>query len=323
MHIKYNFEFKIESSKGNGFIMRIKTTALSTAVTMALGLSFTASAQTASEVVDSLKNKAINATESFVEGVSLKGLDSIFDKAELNMEFNDGTPEFELGALKAYDESNTNAFLFNQIGINRYDSRTTLNLGLGYRILNADQTWMGGVNAFYDQEFPDNHKRSSVGVELVSSALQLRANKYHAITGFITDKSGTNQSALDGSDASIKIALPYLPGAFAEYTKYEWKGLEGAVDAKGKKYALSGNLSDNLSLNVIRTDYDDASTKDKNRIELSYNWNFGNESKRPTAFNTTNTAYQLTKLTTQKYDLVERENRIVKQKKFSAAVSGF
>lgn len=302
---------------------KIKTAALSALVTAALSLPLTSNAQTVSEVVNSLKNKAIDATESFVEGVSLKGLNSIFDKAELNMEFNDGTPEFEIGVLKAYDEDNPNAYLFNQIGINRYDSRTTLNLGLGYRMLNADQTWMGGVNAFYDQEFPDNHKRSSVGVELISSTVQLRANKYHAITGFITDKSGTNQSALDGNDASLKVALPYLPGAFFEYTKYKWKAVEGGADTKGKKYALGGALSENLSLNIIRTDYDHALTKDKNRVELSYNWNFGNESKRPTVFNTTPTAYQLTKLTTQKYDLVERENRIAKQKKFSATASGF
>ena len=304
-------------------IKPLKTTVLSAGVTLALGLSFSANAQTASQVVDSLKNKAVSATESFVEGASLKGLNSIFDKAELNMEFNDGSPEFELGALKAYDEANPNAFLFNQIGINRFDSRTTLNLGLGYRMLNADQTWMGGVNAFYDQEFPDDHKRSSIGAELVSSAVQLRANKYHAITGFITDKSGTDQSALDGEDISLKLALPYMPGAFFEYTKYKWEGVEGATDAKGKKYALGGALSDNLTLNIIRTDYDSAATPDKNRVALSYNWNFGNEAKRPTLFNTADTAYQLTKLTTQKYDLVKRENRIVKQKKFSVVATGF
>jgi len=190
-------------------------------------------------------------------------------------------------------------------------------------MLNADQTWMGGVNAFYDQEFPNDHKRSSIGAELVSSAVQLRANKYHAITGFITDKSGTDQSALDGEDISLKLALPYMPGAFFEYTKYKWEALEGAADAKGKKYTLGGALSDNLTLNIIRTDYDSAATPDKNRIALSYNWNFGNESKRPTLFNTADTAYQLTKLTTQKYDLVKRENRIAKQKKFNVVATGF
>lgn len=302
---------------------KLRTTALSAAVTIALGLSSGVNAQTASEVVNSLKNKAINATESFVEGVGLESLNGIFDKAELSMEFNDGTPEFELGALKAYDEDNANAFLFNQIGINRYDKRTTLNLGIGYRMLNADQTWMGGVNAFYDQEFPNDHKRNGYGIELISSAVQLRANKYNGTTDFITDRSGTNSKALDGSDASLKVAMPYMPGAFFEYTKYEWKGVEGATDSKGKKYALGGNLSDNLEFNIIRTDYDDASTKDKNRINLNYNWSFGNESKRPTLFDKTDTAYQLTKLTTQKYDLVKRENRIAKQKKFSATASGF
>ena len=44
------------------------------------------------------------------------------------------------------------------------------------------------------------------------------------------------------------MALPYLPGAFAEYTKYKWKGLDGATDSKGKKYSLGGNLSDNLAM---------------------------------------------------------------------------
>jgi len=308
---------------------KLKTTVVSALVTLALGLSGVATAggsnisETLDSVTNTIKTKAINATESFVESTSLEGLNSIFDKAELSIEFNDGSPEFELGALKAYDENSENAFVFSQIGINRFDKRTTLNLGLGYRMLNAEQTWMGGVNAFYDQEFPDDHKRSSIGVELVSSAVQLRANKYHAITGFITDKSGTDQAALDGDDISLKLALPYMPGAFFEYTKYKWEALEGGADAKGKKYALGGALSDNLSLNVVRTDYDDASTKDKNRIELSYNYNFGHEAKRPTLFNTADTAYQLAKLTTQKYDLVERENRIAKQTKFSAVATGF
>jgi hypothetical protein len=63
----------------------IKTTVLSAGVTLTLGLSFGANAQVVSQVVDSLKNKAINATESYVEKASLKGLNSIYDKVELNI----------------------------------------------------------------------------------------------------------------------------------------------------------------------------------------------------------------------------------------------
>lgn len=240
------------------------------------------------------------------------------------MEFHDGNPDIELGVLKAYDDNSPNAFLFNQIGINRFDKRTTLNLGVGYRVLNDDQTWMGGVNAFYDHEFPDHHKRRGAGVELISSAVQLRANTYRGITDFITDRSGTDSKALDGNDTRLKVALPYMPDSFFEYSNFKWKGVEAATDTKGKKYSLSSTVFDNLSVDITRTDYDDASTNDKNRIKLSYKWNFGNESKTPRLlFSVADTAYQFTRLDSEKYDLVERTNRIVKQKKFAAKAGGF
>ena len=302
---------------------KLKVTVLSAAVTMIIGLAHNATAETGSEVVSSLKSKAINATESHIEAASRSWLDQIFDKAELDVEFSNGKPEFELGVLKAYDGNNANSFLFNQIGLNGYDQRTTLNLGLGYRVLNANNTWMGGTNFFYDHEFPNDHKRTSVGVELISSAMQLRANKYNGVTGFITDRSGTDSKALDGNDVSFKMALPYLPGAFFEYSKYKWEAVEDAKDAEGKEYSLGGNLSDNLSFNFVRTDYDDASKNDINRVQLTYSWHFGGVSNKPTLFEITNKAYQLRKLTTQKYDLVKRENRIIKQKKFGATASGF
>ena len=302
---------------------KLKVTALSAAVTMTISLAHNATAETSSEVVSSLKSKAINATESHIEAASRSWLDQIFDKAELDVEFSNGKPEFELGVLKAYDGNNANSFLFNQIGLNGYDQRTTLNLGLGYRVLNANNTWMGGTNFFYDHEFPNDHKRSSVGVELISSAIQLRANKYNGETGFITDRSGTDSKALDGNDVSLKLALPFFPGAFFEYNKYKWEAVEDAKDAEGKEYSLGGNLSDNLSFNFVRTDYDDASKNDINRVQLTYSWHFGGVSNKPTLFEITNKAYQLRKLTTQKYDLVKRENRIIKQKKFGATASGF
>ena len=302
---------------------KLKFFVLSAAVTMTIGLAHNATAQTGSEAVSIIKSKAIDATESHIEESSRSWLGYVFDKAEIDVEFSNGKPEFELGVLKAYDHNNENSFLFNQIGVNGYDQRTTLNIGLGYRTLNKDNTWMGGTNFFYDHEFPNDHKRTSVGVELISSAMQLRANKYNGVTGFITDRSGTDSKALDGNDVSFKMALPYLPGAFFEYSKYKWEAVENAKDAEGKRYSLGGNLSDNLSINFVRTDYDDASKDDINRVQLTYSWNFGSVSNKPTFFEIGDKAYKLRRLTTQKYDLVKRENRIVKQKKFGATASGF
>jgi len=42
-----------------------------------------------------------------------------------------------------------------------------------------------GANAFYDYEMESEHKRTGFGVELLTSLLELRANKYNAVSGTI------------------------------------------------------------------------------------------------------------------------------------------
>ena len=79
-----------------------------------------------------------------------------------------------------------NLFLFNQGSIVNFDGRNTYNLGIGARRISDDETVIVGANAFYDYEASSGHKRSSLGVELMTSMLEFRANKYNAITGDIT-----------------------------------------------------------------------------------------------------------------------------------------
>ena len=62
--------------------------------------------------------------------------------------------------------------------------------------LMQDETWMTGVNAFYDHEFPNDHKRNGIGFELISSVFETRVNSYNGTTGYIKDKSGTDSKAL-------------------------------------------------------------------------------------------------------------------------------
>jgi len=94
-------------------------------------------------------------------------------------------------------------------------------------------------------------------------------------------------------------------------------------DKKGRKYTLGGNLSDNLTLNYVRTDYKDATTKDTDSINLKYTWNFGQKSTKPKLFEFSSSAYELTKLGNERYALVQRENRIVKKKSGTLIVSGY
>jgi adhesin/invasin len=248
-----------------------------------------------------------SATSSFISSGIGAMLSPNFDTVEVSTNLKEGDSTVDIGVLKAYGD-NPNSFLFNQINLNRYDDRTTLNLGLGYRRLNDDETWMTGVNAFYDHEFPDDHKRNGVGFEVVSSVLESRVNIYNGTTGYKKDKSGTDSKALDGRDMGFKVALPYLPGMKFGMNAFAWKGIDGMKDKKGRKYTLGGNLSDNLTLNYVRTDYKDAATKDTDSINLKYTWNFGQKSTKPKLFDLSSTAYKLEKLGDERYSLSsERE----------------
>jgi adhesin/invasin len=306
---------KISSSK-------LTQAILSAALTMTLGVSLSVSADDSEQIKSSLMSRVTSTTNSFISSGIGAMLSPNFDTVEVSTNLKEGDSTVDIGVLKAYGD-NPNSFLFNQINLNRYDDRTTLNLGLGYRRLNADETWMTGVNAFYDHEFPDDHKRNGVGFEVVSSVLESRVNIYNGTTGYKKDKSGTDSKALDGRDMGFKVALPYLPGMKFGMNAFAWEGIDGMKDKKGRKYTLGGSLSDNLTLNYVRTDYKDAATKDTNSINLKYTWNFGQKSTKPKLFDLSSTAYKLEKLGDERYSLVQRENRIVKKKSGVLTVAGY
>lgn len=275
------------------------------------------------DIKGTLKNNALNHAETYVEEKASSLLGQYFNTVDLGIEFNDGKPEYNLGLLKAYDEENPDAFVFSQLNLNRIDDRTTLNLGLGYRVLNTDETWMGGVNAFYDHEFPYDHRRAGAGAELISSAVKIRGNLYWGLSDYKDDKNGTTAKALDGQDIDLELALPYLPGAAVAYNSFKWNAIDGGTDLEGKKFAFRANLTNNIKLEVDRIDYDDAGREDINRIQLNYVWRFGKHQKVPTIFDVSDKAFELRKLESERYDLVKRENKIIKQTNFNVVATGF
>ena len=206
---------------------------LSAAFTMSLGFSLNASADDSEQIKSSLMSRMTSATGSFITSGIGAILSPNFDTVEVSTNLKEGDSSVDIGVLRAYGD-NPNSFLFNQINLNRFDKRTTLNLGLGYRRLNADETWMTGVNALYDHEFPDDHKRNGVGFELISSVFETRVNSYNGTTGYIKDKSGTDSKALDGRDMGFKVALPYLPGMMFGMNAVQWKGIDGMKDQKSR-----------------------------------------------------------------------------------------
>jgi len=301
---------------------KVTSTALSAILTMSLGFSASVSADDSEQIKSSLMSRMTSSASSFVSTGIGALLSPNFNTVEVSTNLKEGDSSVDIGVLRAYGD-NPNSFIFNQINLNRFDKRTTLNLGLGYRRLNADETWMTGVNAFYDHEFPNDHKRNGVGFELISSIFEARVNSYNGTTGYIKDKSGTDSKALDGRDMGFKVALPYFPGMMFGMNAVQWDGIDGMKDKKSRKYTLGGYLSDNVSVSYEHHDYKLAATKDTNTINLNYTWGFGVENTKPKLFELASSAYELKKLGDQRYDLVKRENRIVKKKSGILTVSGY
>jgi adhesin/invasin len=300
----------------------ISKTLLSLILTMTLGLSLSANADDSVQIKSSLMSRMTSATGSFISSGVGAILSPNFDTVEVSTNLKEANSTLDIGVLKAFGD-NANSFLFNQINLNRHDERTSLNLGLGFRSLNQDETWMTGVNAFYDHEFPDDHKQNGIGFEIVSSVFESRVNTYNGTTAYIKDKSGTDSKVLDGRDMGFNVALPYLPGLMFGMNAVQWDGVDNLKDQKMRKYSLGGALSDNLTLNYVRTDYKDAATKDTDSINLKYTWNFGQKSTKPKLFDLSSTAYKLEKLGDERYSLVQRENKIVKKKSGTLTVTGY
>jgi len=306
---------------------KVTKTTLSALLTMSLGFSLSVSADDSEQIKSSLMSRMTSSASSFVSTGVGAILSPNFDTVEVSINLltsgiKEGKSSGNIGVLKAFGD-NPNSFLFNQINLNHYDKRTTLNLGLGYRRLNADETLMTGANAFYDHEFPDNHKRIGVGFELISSVLESRVNIYNGTTEYIKDRSGIDSKVLDGRDMGFKIALPYLPGMMFGMNAVQWDGIDGLKDQKMRKYSLGGNLSDNFSMSYVRTDYKEASKKDIDTVSFNYIWAFGQEKHvRPTFFTLSDRAYEFKKLGAERYDLVKRENKLVKKQSGTLAIIG-
>ena len=277
------------------------------------------------DVVSQLKAKAANEISNSLESKTRETLAPLLDNLEVSISAGDALngPTYEIIGLKAYDnDGKDNSFLFSQLGLNRYDKRNTVNIGMGYRHLTADEAWLFGGNAFYDHEFPNDHQRWGYGLEAKSTPISLGYNAYKGISGYKADRSGIDSKALDGHDLRADLTLPYLPGAAVGYQKFVWEGDAGANDLKGEKISLKGSLSDSLSIDAGRTYYDGNSRADDNFVTLTYRLRFGDSSSSAKLFDVTSDAYTFGSMAKDKYSLVKRENRIIKQKKFATTVTG-
>lgn len=219
-------------------------------------------------------------------------------------------PQISALILRPITESSDGRSLsFIQSSLIYFDSRTTANIGLGKRFISKDEKIIYGVNAFYDHEFPHNHRRVSIGGEIKTSLGELSANRYFSMSDWKLLKSGNEERALSGHDLEFGIPLPYMPTTYLRVRNFEWYAYGGTANPKGTVYSVSSKLNNHISIEFGRTK--NRHSPDQNFLQLSYNFN-ANSNKKTAPF-ISDTAYELKPINDKIYDKVRRENRIVKQ----------
>lgn len=125
-------------------------------------------------------------------------------------------------------------------------------VGGGVRVDLLDLALLG-ANVFYDRTLDERHERLSVGAELFTGPLALRANVYEAISPArqiaLTPTFVTYEQALDGIDVSVTGPLPYLPWLTVSAGHYWWDAVV-SDDLYGLSAALTAQLTDRVGLRV-------------------------------------------------------------------------
>ena len=138
--------------------------------------------------------------------------------------------------------------IFNQTSLNMHDSDETINIGLGMRKLLNDDKILVGSNIFYDHQFTEQHKRSGVGVEAISSVFDIRGNYYNAISKTRTVDGGGSERALDGWDTQLDFHLSDKYGdlkdlnIFINAFKFKNPDSTSTYEEKGNKYGANAKL---------------------------------------------------------------------------------
>jgi len=213
---------KILSTKHLNF----KQISLSALLTFSIGIS---QAEDVSQVVDHLAGKAINTIETSINEFANDVANSFGNgNTEISISnVESGKLDYSIKTIQPLTTPNKDnkEIIFTQGSIgsseNEGDRRTTINLGIGKRILVEDDKSVIGANAFVDYERTSKHKRASLGLEYKRSSFSAIANKYWALS----DKKvvdGRTEEALSGYDVRVTGQMPHMPWARVKGTHYYW-----------------------------------------------------------------------------------------------------
>ena len=274
--------------------------------------------------VEGLESVALDTVADRGAGVTRSFLEQYFPTVEVSLGLGDpAKPTFGVLVVSPLsDQNNIQDTLFTQISTFHYDGRTTINLGLGYRRLEMDNTLLLGVNTFYDHEFPYDHGRASVGLEARTSIWEINANHYWGVTKWKQGRNSRHEKALGGFDIEAGIPLPYMNWAKFYARAFRWDTeISGVKDTKGNDLSLRAEVPTipGLAIEGGRRTYT-SSQSDENFLKITYDLASNSAKTNPTPW-FSRAAYKLASMEERRFDKVRRENLILKQKKATGKVT--
>ena len=266
-----------------------------------------------SDIVNQAGGKTANYLNTSAKNNAHTYLSNYFPTVEVQVDLlnrnNPSTGVLVVMPLSSPEDSvNT---IFNQSSVYHSDSRTTINIGLGYRRLMLNNKLLFGTNIFYDHEFPYHHKRYSLGLEAKTSVGQINYNQYFNGSNWKVGKSGVSERTLSGSDLEIGMPLPYMNWATVFVKQFRWDAVDNVFDKKGNTVSLRAFIPvlPALEIEAGHTNHH-RGKKDTNFINISYSIKHQNKKQLWMS----SEAYKLTDISHLRYSKVRRENKIYKQK---------
>ena len=272
--------------------------------------------ETAIKKVESL---ALAATNFKIDTLEQKALDNKWSHLDLSLGWDNDKPTLSIMSVYGLNETK-NWFIFNQSSLVNYNDGNTINLGFGARHINDKETLILGVNAFYDYEFDSGHRRSSLGIEALTSLVELRANSYSAQSGTIT-YNGINETALGGYDYNLKAQLPYSYSSNIYIKRTKW--LDNIdYSSSIKEWGIEVEPVSNVKITLGSQQQNMADSKFVGTI--TYSMPFGQADTSAKQKHSGNWSTSLESVRDKLYKPVQRENRIAKKAiKLGLTVSGY
>ena len=266
---------------------------------------------------EKLKNKAVGITTSYLE--------KYFDVFELSIDSPDDLSSASILVVKGLsDPDDIKNTWFTQGSVFVNAGRATLNLGLGYRRLMADDKLLLGVNTFYDQEYPYRHGRASLGLEARTTVGEVNFNRYWATTSWQAGDNDLDEQALGGVDLEVGIPLPYMNWATFYARTFKWHSV-----VRGEKDSIGNDLSFRAEVPVIpglaiEAGHRQYSSNESSDNFMKFEYDLIQAFKKEKAPLFTSYAYKMASMEDRRLKKVRRENKIYKQFKSSTVtVKGF